>query len=140
MWFQTWVFFALGTRPTSEVAQCLDAPDMRVWNATAHHNFTTFMEDCSRQCWGAASCVADCVHRTQNLSSPCSACFGNLAACTVKNCMSPCVQGGSASGACRACEQQYCGDPFARCSGLDLPCGRVRGRVTASICAGTPGR
>ena len=97
---------------------CLGAHDESVWNRSAHNNFSTFMQNCSKECWGAAPCVTDCVHETQNLSVPCSACFGDLAACTTKKCLSPCMSGGPSSGACRACVRQYCDAPFSQCSGL----------------------
>ena len=80
------------------------------------------MTTCGTKCFGASACVAKCIMGKEGYSADCSACFGDLGACTEKHCLSKCI--GGASKACADCQDEYCVTPWVNCTGIpagDLP-------------------
>ncbi|KAJ1636495.1 hypothetical protein T492DRAFT_958386 [Pavlovales sp. CCMP2436] len=76
------------------------------------------LDRCSKDCWAASECVGRCVARA-GLSARCSACFGEVAACTKLYCLDKCALDPD-GGACRECARAVCMDAYAECVGVPL--------------------
>ena len=63
-----------------------------------------------------SGCVADCVSKKTGYPKECTGCFGDFAACGIKNCMSACLMD-KKSPKCIKCGEDNCGDAFEKCSG-----------------------
>eukprot|EP00928_Gymnodinium_smaydae_P057122 TRINITY_DN4039_c0_g1_i1.p1 TRINITY_DN4039_c0_g1~~TRINITY_DN4039_c0_g1_i1.p1 ORF type:complete len:257 (+),score=22.49 TRINITY_DN4039_c0_g1_i1:53-772(+) len=100
-------------------AACTDDADQKVWKAHGEANFRSDMQECGLNCLGAALCTASCMKKKESYTDQCSACFGDLAGCTQKYCLSQCAFGESP--ACKTCLAQHCNAAFTSCSGLALP-------------------
>lgn len=101
-------------------AAACSADDQAVWTKQGSKNFQDDMSTCGKKCLGASDCVKKCVEGKEKYSDGCSACFGDLAHCTAKNCMFQCISGRST--ACDNCVKSHgCESTFANCSGLKLP-------------------
>ena len=74
-------------------------------------------EDCGRSCFGGRMCVIECVERDAGVSNPCAVCFGDVAQCTSRNCLTDCLGGDAAR--CNACRDAAgCTAAFEACSGI----------------------
>mmetsp|Transcript_31650 Transcript_31650/g.62760 ORF Transcript_31650/g.62760 Transcript_31650/m.62760 type:complete len:127 (+) Transcript_31650:58-438(+) len=100
--------------------KCMNDADQAIWNGGGSDNFTSDMDTCGHKCYGAEQCVTDCVKDAEGYSDECSGCFGALADCTVKKCMTECMLGRSEK--CDACVAENCNPGFTDCSGIsDIP-------------------
>jgi len=100
-----------GTLPTGA---CSNAADQAVVAAT---DIPAEAESCGRGCFGAESCVTDCMRDDVGLTMACAACFGATSECTRSNCLTACL--GSDAARCTMCRRMAgCLDSFVTCSGL----------------------
>merc|ERR1712190_87421 len=119
---------------TVSASQCNDA-DTTKWNGdSGHSQWQSDMTSCGTKCWGKGACVTSCMG-TKGWSSGCATCFGNLADCTAKNCLTKCI-GGRTPG-CVSCLKAAGCDTAAfgagSCTGFDAPSAAVA--VSASQCS-----
>merc|ERR1712178_122736 len=103
-------------------SQCSDA-DTSKWNAdTNHQAWQSDMTSCGTKCLGKGSCVATCM-TGKGWSSGCAGCFGNLADCTAKSCLTKCIGGRTPD--CVTCLKAAGCDTAAfgsgSCTGFDAP-------------------
>ena len=110
-------FLILVLQPSHSLIQC-NSNDLHIWNTTGKINFENEMQTCSTSCWGASHCVSKCIQNKEHYSETCCDCFGNLASCTAKYCMSPCMKN-KTSDDCRSCVDSHCQPPFINCSGIN---------------------
>merc|ERR1719422_2413888 len=83
-------FDAPSVAVTVSASQCNDA-DTTKWNGdSGHSQWQSDMSSCGTKCLGRGSCVSTCMG-TKGWSSNCATCFGNLADCTAKNCLTKCI-------------------------------------------------
>lgn len=82
----------------------------------------TYKDRCIRQFFSqektGASCMSNCVVKSQGLSKGCGDCWGSLAACTAANCASECLDANAPN--CKTCVKKTCGNDFQSCSGIEL--------------------
>ena len=66
-----------------------------------------------------AQCGTDCVSEQTQLSDGCSGCFGNVLACTMRECGAEALGSiGGDTAALDACVEANCGDSFSACAGI----------------------
>ena len=68
-----------------------------------------------------AQCGATCIEEQTDFSSSCSGCFGEILACTMRECGTEAL--GSLTGnrdALDACIAEKCDDDFSACAGISL--------------------
>jgi hypothetical protein len=111
------VFVMFLLRSCNSSIQC-NSNDLHIWNTNGKVNFPNEMQSCSTSCWGASHCVSKCIQDAEHYSVNCCDCFGNLASCTAKYCMSPCMKN-KTSIECCSCIDSHCGISFTNCSGID---------------------
>jgi len=95
---------------------CTDDADQKVWTGKGKANFDADLSACGKQCFGAEACVTKCMAGKEGYSSSCADCFGQLTACTAKNCLAQCTAGKSPG--CTECTQKNCVPSFTSCSGI----------------------
>jgi len=100
---------------TTAVKWCHDADDLALW-AKHRFRFVDDIKDCGESCLGDPECTAQCMHRKDGYSENCVVCMGQLAECTVNNCLGLCMLGQGPD--CKQCTVDNCDHPFAVCSGL----------------------
>lgn len=106
-------------KPAAQPTGACAAPsDQAAWQGGV--TFEVDMHSCAPGCLGASYCTSKCMAKKRGYTGPCSKCFGEAAACTVKSCLFQCMAGAESSG-CRACSKQNCRPTFAKCSGLSPP-------------------
>jgi hypothetical protein len=98
---------------------CTNSADASIYNTKGKANFQSDLTTCGKKCFGAKSCVSKCMVGLEGYSSACADCFGDLTACTEKNCLAQCAAGNSPS--CTTCQNAHCVTPFQTCSGLTVP-------------------
>jgi hypothetical protein len=103
--------------PTAE-GVCQNATDCPfVVDGTARMEAGT----CGQSCFmtgGDEDCARDCILENLDMSSECAQCYADTVACTIANCLGPCL-GASESAACRECQvEKGCRAAFNECSGL----------------------
>lgn len=117
---------------TQEVIEDTAAPDTDT-SAGACDNQTDFdtlasvqstleskIQTCAFSCLGqGASCAATCIERETDLSTACSACFGEIIACTITNCALQCID--ASSQGCTTCRDTNCTPAFEACAGIEQP-------------------
>ena len=101
-----------------DAAAACSADDLNTWKTKGKDQFQSYMIECGKKCWGAKSCVSQCVASKMSYTSGCSDCFGGLGECTRDHCVSHCMAN-PGSDACKQCEDQYCVPTFKTCSGID---------------------
>ncbi len=94
--------------------------DIHIWNTTGKLHFNNDMQSCSTKCWGASKCVSNCIREKEHYSEECCDCFGNLASCTAKYCMTQCLKNETSTD-CYLCVKSNCQSPFVNCSGIEPP-------------------
>lgn len=78
------------------------------------------IQTCAFSCLGqGASCAATCIERETSLSTGCSACFGEIIACTITNCALQCLD--ASSQGCTTCRDTNCTPAFEACAGIEQP-------------------
>ena len=78
------------------------------------------IQTCAFSCLGqGASCAATCIENETELSTACSACFGEVIACTISNCALQCIDASSAG--CTTCRDTNCTPAFEACAGIEQP-------------------
>merc|ERR1719161_2426969 len=69
---------------------------------------------------GEEQCVGSCMTEKEDYTYTCADCFGQLTACTKKQCFAECS--GGSSGACAECTWKNCVPAFTSCCGIiDVP-------------------
>ena len=63
-----------------------------------------------------SQCAAGCVQEQAGFSTDCSACFGDISACTLANCIGSIAN----PDALNACIAENCDEAFAACAGISL--------------------
>lgn len=78
------------------------------------------IQTCAFSCLGqGAACAATCIERETSLSTGCSACFGEIIACTISNCALQCLD--ASSQGCTTCRDTNCTPAFEACAGIEQP-------------------
>ena len=78
------------------------------------------IQTCAFSCLGqGASCAATCIENETELSTACSACFGEVISCTITNCALQCIDANSAG--CTTCRDTNCTPAFEACAGIEQP-------------------
>lgn len=78
------------------------------------------IQTCAFSCLGqGAACAATCIERETALSTGCSACFGEIIACTISNCALQCLD--ASSQGCTTCRDTNCTPAFEACAGIEQP-------------------
>jgi hypothetical protein len=76
---------------------------------------------CGQSCFqtaGGEDCSRDCILEKLEMSSECAQCYADTVACTIMNCLAPCL-GAPESTACKECQvEKGCRAEFNECSGL----------------------
>ena len=111
------VLFNLLTYSNSSF-QC-NSNDIHIWNTTGKVNFQNDMQNYSTKCWGSSNCVSNCIHQKENYKEEYCHCFGQLASCTVKYCITSCLKN-QTSFNCKHGVQLNCQPLFLNCSGIQL--------------------
>lgn len=96
---------------------CQNADDQAVFDAV---NVDAEVETCQLQCAFEAEigfCTAVCLTAATGLSGACAACYGQLTACNLSNCLDACLNQGAS--ACEWCRIVNCGETFATCTGFE---------------------
>lgn len=92
---------------------CVDATDCAIGKS----QMETWEGSCAQSSLGDSKKTATCMEG-KGVTSPCAACWGDVAACGAKNCLAQCI-GGSQSQQCRDCTKAAgCDDAFTACSGI----------------------
>ena len=91
---------------------CTNAAD----GAILATDVTGTVGDCAMSNFGAQPGTGNCIHMMTGLSTECSNCFGDAAACAVMRCLAQCIGGDTPM--CMTCRAMNCDPAFAACSGL----------------------
>jgi hypothetical protein len=110
-----------------DVADTADASAGACDNGTDSATFASIqstleakIQTCAFECLGqGATCAATCVQRETALSAACSACFGEVIACTITNCALQCLDANSQG--CTTCRDTNCTPAFEACAGIEQP-------------------
>jgi hypothetical protein len=97
---------------------CQNAMDCRfVVDGTARMEAGTCGQSCF-QTGGDENCSRDCMLETLDMSAECAQCYADTVACTIAECLGPCL-GAPESVACKECQvEKGCRAAFNECSGL----------------------
>lgn len=88
--------------------------------ASVQSTLESKIQTCAFSCLGqGASCAATCIERETDLSTACSACFGEIIACTITNCALQCIDASSQN--CTTCRDTNCTPAFEACAGIEQP-------------------
>ncbi len=64
------------------------------------------------------NCARDCILAEVSMTSECASCYADFVACTIQNCLGPCLQDPNSAG-CAECQvPKGCRSTFNTCSGL----------------------
>ena len=95
--------------------------------ATERTDFDNMLLDCARTCVIDASCTEACIaQRGFGFSGPCAGCMYDFNLCSLRRCLTQCLQALSlqtpaAELACFDCTDQQCGGAFLECTGFPSP-------------------
>lgn len=79
----------------------------------------TTAQACGKGCLGKDdSCAVDCILEKLDMTSECATCYADIVACTVMNCLTPCLADPEGE-ECATCQvDEGCRGTFNECSGL----------------------
>jgi hypothetical protein len=93
---------------------CTNASDTAVHDSM---DVSDAVGTCAGDCFGGEECTTNCVVDATDLSPECSACYGEVTACTSSNCAFQCL-GGESEG-CEQCRDEAgCTAAFDDCAGF----------------------
>lgn len=97
---------------------CDNDADLNV--LSTHEDIGGVVGDCAVSCLGQGPvCTGNCIQEGAGFTDDCTACFTQVAQCTVNRCAIPCIQPDSA--ACGTCQSNRCFPAFETCAGVAMP-------------------
>lgn len=101
---------------------CTNPTDLGIIEDTGAEGMSAVIGNCTLPCFGnpdVSGCVGECVSGETGLSGSCSACFGDVGACTLTACIFECID--PSNPACQECVAASCGAAFEECAGISIP-------------------
>jgi len=96
-----------------------DSNDKSIW-LSERREIKDALSHCGRRCLGGKRCTSRCMRKKEQITKPCSECFGKFVGCNRDNCARKCMRNSHAS-KCIRCVENNCVNPFIQCSGLTSP-------------------
>jgi len=103
---------------TAPAGACTNAADAARFASLGEAGVDQGISGCIGSCLVPGPACGMCIQTATGFTAECTACFSDIVACTVMNCVANCIN--PADPACETCRVDNCGAAFEACAGLPL--------------------